>query len=29
MQLTHAYAHWLADVQLAGFAPELASLIFN
>jgi len=21
MQLTHAYVHWLADVQLAGFAP--------
>jgi len=21
--------HWLADVQLAGFAPALASMIFN
>jgi hypothetical protein len=21
--------HWLADVHLAGFAPALASLIFN
>jgi len=21
MRLTHAYAHWLADVHLAGFAP--------
>jgi len=27
--LTHAYVHRLADVQLAGFAPALASLIFN
>jgi len=23
------FAHWLADVHLTGFAPALASLIFN
>ena len=29
MLLTHAYVHWLADVHSGGFAPALASLIFN
>ena len=28
-RLTHAYVHWLVDMHLAGFAPALASLIFN
>ena len=24
--ITHAYVHWLADVQLAGFAPAFTLL---